>query len=592
MGFARAGVLDGMSSREACGFLFFSSLWFGLLSVVPLFSQTATLPSARAHFRTLPNLADVRLSGELGTRYQAATCNVLTHKDRYSLESFRADALGERGPLWWDWPGDQIGRYLSVLHVARLTGWTPASAERDDILNAVLPGQRQGGNFGLENPDIKDVKVISGNAFALRGLLDAYEDSGDRRALAAARRLAKFFEVQFDYYKDRGPQGSMHEFYGHCLDGLVRLYELGGDAWVLDLAQRIASRTGLTAHTHHSLSMYRGVMDFYRLSGNEDYLKRTLAYLNWVRSIRAVTGGMPESMPSYHEDEGCALSDYVVVNLQVFAATGRDEYLDEAENTLVNHFAMNQFHTGGFGHRSYTQEIVGGKDWQGWGGKFGSENPGCCSMWGQWGLANVGQYIVSEYEGAIEVNLYPDAEISLPGRGIRIVMHGDYPRMRETYLTIYSKGPMTFDLHLRVPKWAQSVRVSVNARKAAPKQMGRRLVLHRTWRFGDRVKVQFESPFRLVHWPKEDSLTAAIFDGPLCLALSSVDSKVDGDWKVAVTKDGKLALDSSGQPVVQSGTGEAAGPLRPIGEDWLSPELSNPHRLRVLFKATLVQAGR
>ncbi len=569
----------------------FDLLVFTLLIATPLFGQTTLPSSVSTESRTLPDLADVRVGGELGTRYQAATCNVLTHKDRYSLETFRADALGEHGPLWWDWPGDQIGRYLSVLHVARLTGWTPALVETQEILNIVLPLQRQSGNFGLENPDTKDVKIISGNSFALRGLLDAYEDSRDERALVAARRLARFFEAQFDYYHDRGPQGSMHEFYGHCVDGLVRLYELGGDRWAFDFAQRIASRAGLTAHTHHSLSMYRGVMDLYRLTGNEDYLKRTLSYLAWVRSIRAVTGGMPESMPDYHEDEGCALADYVMVNLQVFAATGRDEFLDEAENTLVNHLAMNQFHTGGFGHRGYTQEIVGGKDWQGWNGKFGSENPGCCSMWGQWGLANVGQYIATEHAGAIEINLYPTAEITLPGRGIRLVMHGDYPRMRETYLTVYTRKPQSFDLRLRLPEWAQAPTVAVNARKAAPKQEGRRLILRRTWRSGDQVKIKFASPLRLVRWPKGNSQMAAIFDGPLCLALSSVDAAVDEKWRIGVTTDGRLALSPSGQPLIRSDKGEFAGSLRPIGDDWLSPDVANPHRLRVLFETAIRQKG-
>ena len=566
-----------------------------LLIVAVITSASAfgqsTAPAVKfPNLRAISNLADVRLGGELGTRYQAATCNVLTRTDRYSLESFRADAVGDPGPLWPDWPGDQIGRYLSVLHVAYLSGWTPAPALRDEILAVVLPLQRQSGNFGAENPDIKDVKVISGNAFALRGLLDSYEDSRDSRTLAAARRLARFFEDSFDYYQDRGAQGSVHEFYGHCLDGLIRLYDLTGDASALDFGERIASRAGLSAHTHHSLSMYRGVMDLYRLTGNEDYLNRTVNYLNWVHSVRAVTGGVPENMPDYHEDEGCALADYVVVNLQVFAATGRDEYLDEAENTLVNHLFMNQFHTGGFGHRGFAQQIVGGKDWQGWEGKFGSENPGCCSMWGQWGLANVGKYIVTTHAKAVELNLYPTAEIALSQLGMRVVMQSDFPRMREASLTIYTDRPKALAFRIRVPQWAEAATISVNARNFAAPRDGQRLVLNRTWRSGDTVKIQFQSSLRIVHWPKEDSSTMAVFDGPLCLALSNVDANVDDDWRVAVTGEGKMVLNSMDQPVLLDGKGEAGETLHPLKEDWLSPDVSNPHRLRVLFKTAEVDS--
>ena len=53
-----------------------------------------------------PEFENILLQGELGTRYQAATVNLLTHTDRYSLNSFAASAAGTPGALWWDWPGD------------------------------------------------------------------------------------------------------------------------------------------------------------------------------------------------------------------------------------------------------------------------------------------------------------------------------------------------------------------------------------------------------------------------------------------------------------------------------------------------------
>jgi hypothetical protein len=68
--------------------------------------------------------SQVRLDGELGARYAAATCNLLTRTDRYSLDSFAASATGTPGALWWDWPGDQVGRWFSVLRVAQGYGWT------------------------------------------------------------------------------------------------------------------------------------------------------------------------------------------------------------------------------------------------------------------------------------------------------------------------------------------------------------------------------------------------------------------------------------------------------------------------------------
>lgn len=555
----------------------------GFLSL-PLASQTQPAPAKIPQGRDTLNMSDVRLGGELGTRYQAATCNLLTRQDRYSLDVFRSNALGTPEAIWegWPWPGDQIGRFLGNLQVASALGWTPAPKLRADILDTVLPLQRTPGNFGPDPPDPTDVEDISGNAFALRGLMDAYADTRDARTLEAARRMGRFFEANFDYYKARR-QGSVHEFYGHCADGLVRLYEQGGDKWALELAQQIASRASRAPHTHHALSMYRGVLDLYRITGNEDYLRRTLDYLEWVRANRIVTGGVPEEMPKSYEDEGCALADYVLVNLMTFAATGKDLFLDEAENTLVNHFFMNQFHTGGFGHRAYDFEVVGGKGWQGWKGKFGSENPGCCSLWGQWALGNVGPYIVTRHHGAVEVNLYPTAEISLPDLGTKLSLKSDFPRLNRASMEVFTKGAPTMEFRLRLPRWAEAATLSVNGVKVAARVEDRRLVLRRKWRSGDVMEVQFKSGLRLVRWPKEDSALAAVFDGPLCLALSSADANVDARWRIATTAEGKLALNSSGQPVLIGEKGETQIRLRPIESDWLNPDVFNPHRLRVLF---------
>src|ERR1039457_5546267 len=126
----------------------------GSIAAMPAFSAPDVPTEGKSKRREIAKLRDVRLDGELGARYQAATCNILTRQDRYSLESFRSSASGVPGALWWDWPGDQIGRYLSLLHVASGCGWTPAQARRAEILDAVLPLQGGAGGFGPAKPDL------------------------------------------------------------------------------------------------------------------------------------------------------------------------------------------------------------------------------------------------------------------------------------------------------------------------------------------------------------------------------------------------------------------------------------------------------
>jgi DUF1680 family protein len=539
-----------------------------------------------AQGRRISPASDVTLKGELAVRYQAAICNLLTRPDRYSMQTMRSNVTGEPGALWIGWPGDQFGRWLSVLHVAEANGWTPAAANRAQVAEAVLHLQSEDGNFGDRVPlDQTDARIPSGNAFALRGLMDAYEDTHDRRYLDAARKLGHWFEAIFDTWKG-GDAGPLHEYYGHCIDGLVKLYELGGDAWALDLAKRAAQRAGRTAHTHHSLSTCRGILDLYHATGDARFLKPVADYLGWCRETRTVSGGVPESMPFSAQDEGCALADYVIANLMMFTTTGEDRYLEEAENTLVNHLAMNQFHTGGFGHRAIAQDIVGGKEWQGWGGRFGSENPGCCSLWGAWALGQIGEYVVTRSGDAVEVNLYPSADIDIPDVGMRLAIRSDYPRMSQATITIHCDRSTRFALRLRVPKWTAGVAVELNGGNVKHTIDNGRAVIDREWQSGDAVAIRFAGGLRLVPWPDEKSAQVGVFDGPLCLALYDSDADVDAYTGILVDDKGKLVLSPDGMPQAVNANGDTIAKLHPIANDWQSPNVSNPHRLRILFTPT------
>jgi hypothetical protein len=533
--------------------------------------------------RAVP-FSGVRLRGELGTRYMAATCNLLTRTDRYTIASFAAQAAGRPGCLWPDWPGDQPGRWFSVLHVAEGNGWTPAAWHRQQVADAVLPAQTKEGNFGPPgSAKLIDGRITSGNAFALRGLMDAYADTQDARYLDAARRLARYFEAIAPQWETR-QKGKLHEFYGHCLDGLVALFEQGGDRWALSLAERLAQHAGRTQHTHHSLSLCRGLVDLARVTGKKEYLEKVEDYLAWCREQQTVSGGLPESMPQSEQDEGCGLADWIVVNLMMYELSGAERYLDDAEHTLVNHFFMNQFHTGGFGHRSFSQEIIGGKSWQGWEGQFGSENPGCCSLWGQWALGQVGRFIATQSDDTVWINLYPSAEIRLPERGLHLEIASDFPHMTKAQIRIECEKPHFASLALRIPPWARAMKVKCDGVQVEAPKAGRRVLLSRTWNVPTLIDIEFAADLHTVPWPAAKPKGLAIFDGPLCLGLSSEAADVDLPWAVLVDESGRPVLDGAGRPQVVEPSGRTSSALEPVGARWLTPDVKNPAHKRILFQ--------
>ncbi len=528
--------------------------------------------------------SSVRLDGELGARYSAAMVNVLTHTDRYSLDSFAASAAGRPGALWWDWPGDQIGRWLSVVHVAEGYGWTPAADSRAAVADVVLPLQTGGGNFGPPGSKTSDdVRLTSGNAFALRGLMDAYSDTRDPRWLDAARRLARYFETSAPRW-ETSRDGHLHEFFGHCIDGLVALYKQGGDRWALDLAERLARQVGRTPHTHHTLSLCRGLIDLARVTGRRDYLDPVEDYLVWCRERLGVSGSLPEAMPESPQDEGCGLADWIVVNLMMHAATGEQRYVDAAEHTLVNHFFLNQFHTGGFGHLTLASEVVGGRLWQGWEGRFGSENPGCCSLWGAWALGQVGRYIVTRSPGTVSVNLYAPARITLPESEVRLEMTGDFPRLKRVRIRVVAPGPERFTLALRVPPWAEGMRVTCDGTEVAGPGPGEPFRIERTWRGVTTVDLEIVSGLHLVGVPGSASPGIALFDGPLCLGLAGPAEDLAAEWAVLLDEAGRVRLDGQGRPLVIEPSGGTVRALEPIDAGWLEPDVNDPVPRRIVFR--------
>lgn len=528
-------------------------------------------------------MTEVRTGGEWGTRAAAATCNLLTRQDRYSPDSFAASAAGRPGTLWPDWPGDQVGRWLSVLHVAEGGGWTTAGAWREAVAEAALPLQTLEGNFGpAGSASAVDSRIVSGNAFALRGLMDAYADTREPRYLDAARRMARYFEAVAPVW-ERKRNGLLHEFYGHCLDGLAALYELGKDQPALDLARRLAALAGRTEHTHHSLSLCRGLLDVARLSGDAGLVAKVEDYLEWCRGSLAPTGGLPEAMPASEQDEGCGLADWVIVNLMMFGATGRERYVDDAERTLVNHFFMNQFHTGGFGHRALGPEVIGGKNWQGWEGRFGSENPGCCSLWGMWALGQAGRFVATRAGTTLFVNLYPDAELDLPESGARLSITGDFPRMSRASIRIWCAGRTELTLALRNHSGSDGLTAAVGGRTFELPASGGRVLIRRSWESGDTVDLRFKNRVRLVPVPGRGPDRVAIFDGPLCLGLPDSSADVDASWDALAGPNGLPALDGAGRPLVAGPGGTRTASLVPVAGDWLSPDVNNPRRRRVVF---------
>ena len=130
----------------------------------------------------------------------------------------------------------------------------------------------------------------------------------------------------------------------------------------------------------------------YEETGDKKYLDRVVKRWNDAVSQGFVfpTGGVCEQFyVEGHSDEGCSEADWLRLNLMIWKNTGDVKYLDSAERTLYNEYQMNQWHTGGFGHRYMISDKDGCFAW----GKRYAESYWCCSYHGPLGYYEFKEYL-------------------------------------------------------------------------------------------------------------------------------------------------------------------------------------------------------
>ncbi|MEJ3749928.1 beta-L-arabinofuranosidase domain-containing protein [Actinomycetes bacterium KLBMP 9797] len=192
----------------------------------------------------------------------------------------------------------------------------------------------------------------------------------------------------------------------------------------------------------------------------------------------------------------------------------------------------------------------------------GYGNTGTCC--GGTGLENHTKYQETVYfrapdNSALYVNLYLGSTLRWTEKGVTVAQVTDFPRTQESTLTI--TGDATFDLHLRVPLWADRFQVSVNGVATPGTTVDGYRVLSRAWRTGDTVRVAL--PFRTrVESALDRADVQAVRHGPVLLgAISAATSLRDVSLHRHRKLDGQLVLPAAGAPNHFTSNGYTLRPL-------------------------------
>lgn len=469
------------------------------------------------------------LAGNLTERFNLTAKRVLKDGPPVFDEKFvLADADAKPGRRFTQFSGDVSGRYIGALSLA-----SRQNGERYPVLDRIVTGaiklQQPDGHFGAPMSTGRvvdsDMATLWGNGRMLIGLLEYYDLTHRADVLAAARKLGDFYvnaaarfnseEVRTAYNGEKFAVGYI--CWTNGLEGLVELYRVTKAEPYLALARDIAARTDRhpSQHSHGFLTTVRGVVALYKVTGEKRYLEQ--AETEWQGVLDSgnvlVQGAVPEMFaPQIKRDEGCSEADWLRLSLDLWDLTHQPKYIQQAQITLFNEMAMNQFHTGDFGHHTLSNAGLVAPFAHAW---------WCCTFHGLRALAAVFRSVFHNEAGVLFYDLPVDGRGTAAGLTVRA--ESALERNACVQLSVVKADERPHELRVRVPDWATGVNLSLAGQPMKAEIKDGYLVASRVWKAGDVVTATYALQTRLVKRGNEGRQTA-VFHGPWLLAVDQTAS--------------------------------------------------------------------
>jgi uncharacterized protein len=347
------------------------------------------------------------------------------------------------------------------------------------------------------------------------GLVDIHRYGDFKEAAPLMNRITDWAMANLD--RSRGPAtrpDNAGEWYT-LSENLYRAYQATGDAkyrtfgdvwryphlWDMFAGEKPPEPYGLHAYSHvNSLS---GCAMAYRLTGERHFLNAIVNAFHWLeRTQMFATGGFGPSETLVRPDG--ALGNALTATIPTFETaccswaafklsrylmefTGEPIFGDWIEKLVYNAIgAALPLQPDGSTFYYSDYKVGGGRK-----GYHRDKWP-CCSGTYIQAIADFHNLIYFRAPNALAVNLFVPSAVSWnhAGHEVRLEQETAYPKTDTTSITVRTRGPDTFALKFRVPRWCPGASAGVNGAPAGINaEPGTWATIDRRWNDGDRVTI-------------------------------------------------------------------------------------------------------
>ena len=478
------------------------------------------------------------------------------------------------------WAGEFAGKYLtSAVQILRLTqdatlktfirGFVSQLVQLQDT-DGYLGPWPQGSRLTGEAPNVGGKAGNTWDAWGhyhiMLGLILWHEESGDKKALSSAIKIADLICQKFlRNTRNRLVDTGSTEMNLAVIHTLCLLHRKTKTERYLDMALQIVDefaaegpdgplagdyfRSGLTGQEFYetpkprweSLHPIMGMAELYWITGADQY--RTAFEQIWwsiVKLDRHNNGGFSSGEKAqgnpYHQGaiETCCTIAWIAASVEMLRLTENSVVADEIELSTLNSVTGLHSHTGRWVtyntpmdgvRRASAHDIV-------FQAREGSPELNCCSVNGPRGLGMVSDWALMRCRGGLVLNWYGSSTMKArlsSGVTVELAQKTEYPRTGKIAINISPSRPVQFVLKLRIPYWSSKTRVKLNGERVKSVPAATYLVLDREWKVGDKVELELDMSLHYWAGEKECDGKVSIYRGPVLLTYDRRLNTMDPD---------------------------------------------------------------